>query len=146
MERRGATMDRFTEQPKRGGYSATSFFVMLIFTIIVGIAVIALLYLFFRKDGSKINPSECPEALSGILIKPDKRVAAVATNCGNTPNCTYTVASIADAVEICTTLGSTKCAAFSMTQRPSSDDYEMVVSEGTSTIDVVGTDTLRIIV
>ena len=135
----------FREEPTIEGFSSGAFFTMLIFTIIVAIVLIVVLYLYFRQDASKISASECPEAVTGILVNPGKRVAAVAENCGTNANCQYIVNSVAAGVQICADLGSSKCAAFTLTQIPDSDDFDMVVSEFTDTIDVAGADTLRII-
>ena len=137
MSSRPRSSRGFEQAPKREGYSQGAFFTMLIFTIIVGIIIVVVLYLYFRQDGSRIDPNECPEALTGILINPDKRVATVATNCGTNLNCTYTVQTVAEAVAICNDLGSNKCAAFSLQQIPLTDDFDLVISESTDTIDVV---------
>lgn len=135
----------FTEPAKIEGFSKTSFYTMLIFTIIVSVVIIVVLYLYFRRDASRIDPAECPEAVSGLVLTPDKRVEQVASNCGSNLNCTYTVGSVAEARDICLNLGTEKCVSFSLTQQPLSSDYTMVVSEGTETVDVTGTDTLRVL-
>lgn len=131
---------------KSKGFSSAAFYALLITTIVAAVVLIVILYLYFRQQGSRIDPNQCPEALSGILITPDKQVATTASNCGTVLNCEYTVGTISEAVTICQELGPNKCKAFSLRQVTNSDDFTMLVSDSTNTIDVIGTDTLRIIV
>ena len=135
----------FVEKPKKEGFSSGGFYSMMIFMIILAIILIIVLVLYFQQDGSRIDPANCPEAVSGILVNPDTKVSTAASNCGNEPSCIFTVNKVSDAVLICKNLGATKCAAFSLEQQPASDDFTMTISDSIATDVVTSSDTFRII-
>lgn len=134
------------EPPKIEGYSKVAFFIMLITTIILALVVIILLVLYFRRNSGLVDPKNCPQKVSGAVATPDTTITNLASNCGNVANCTFTVNSLQDAVDICKNLGPSKCAAFAMQQQPLSNDYTMTVSSGTATIAQANSDTYRIII
>lgn len=130
-----------SEPKKERGYTTASFTSMMIFAIILGIAVIVLLVLYFRRDATLINPNECPEGSRNTTVRAGVKIAETAFNCASNPTCIYTVGSLSAAETICTDLGPMKCAAFSMEQIASSENFTMTVSSGTSTIANVSADT-----
>tara|TARA_R110001632_G_scaffold112178_4_gene223176 strand:+ start:1286 stop:1729 length:444 start_codon:yes stop_codon:yes gene_type:complete len=130
---------------KREGFSPIAFGLSTTIAIILAVALIILIILYFRRDSNLINTDECPPALEGLLVQSDKQLNTTATNCGTQTNCTYTVNSVKSAEQICRDLGSLKCAAFTMTQLPSSDQYTMKVSSETGTSIDVGSETYRIV-
>lgn len=121
----------YDEPPKIEGYSKASFFIMLITTIILAVILVVILIIYFQRGATLIDPSKCPVKVSGILINPNTKVTTVATNCGNVTNCTFTVGSVQESVDICKNLGPSKCAAFSMQQQTNSNSYTMIVSSST---------------
>lgn len=132
--RQGARPNQPSDRPT---YSV-AFWITLIFLIIIVILLVILMVLYFRKSATQIDPSECPEQVTGLLATPDKKVTTPATNCPANVNCLYAVSSLSEAQGICQTLG-TKCAAFSI------DGSNMQVSSSTATTTEVGTDAYRII-
>lgn len=137
---------RLNGPPKKEGFSPAAFWILLIFTILITIALIIMIVLYYRSQGTLIDPANCPEQVTGIVVTPDSRIATLASNCGNNANCTFTVGSIQAAVQVCTDLGSTKCAAFSMEQQTNSDDFTLTISESTDVVNELNVDSLRIIV
>lgn len=135
----------YNEPPKVEGYSKSAFFIMLITTIIVAVILIVILILYFRRGSTLVDPSKCPTKVSGILVSTNTKVASPATNCGNVANCTFTVPSIQDGVDICKNLGPSKCAIFSMEQQSNSNDYTMVVSSTTDTASQNGSDVFKFV-
>lgn len=131
---------------KPSGISTGAFGISIVFVIILAIVVIVLMVLYLRRDASLIKPSECPEKLEGLLVQGDKVVTQNAVNCGSQIDCLFQVDSVQTAITKCNDLGREKCAAFSLTQIPNSDNYDMQVSDATTTSVSVGTDTYRIIV
>lgn len=132
------------EKPQ--GISGGAFGISIAFVVLLTIVVVVLMVLYFRRDSSLIKPSECPEKVEGLLVQGDKVVAQNAVNCGNQVDCLFQVDSVQAAVNKCNDLGREKCAAFSLTQIPNSDNYDMQVSDATTTTISVGTDTYRILV
>ena len=132
------------EKPQ--GISGGAFGISIAFVVLLTIVVVVLMVLYFRRDSSLIKPSECPEKVEGLLVQGDKVVAQNAVNCGNQVDCLFQVDSVQAAINKCNDLGREKCAAFSLTQIPNSDNYDMQVSDATTTTISVGTDTYRILV
>lgn len=132
------------ECPKEKGFSPVAFYLIMAAAIILTIVLIVFLILYFRKNTNLIDPANCPENIHGLVAQPDTTITP-ATNCGNVANCTFTVASLIAAEDICRNLGPTKCAAFSMQQQPASNNYTMQVSSSTTTSVLAGSDTYRII-
>ena len=132
------------EKPQ--GISGGAFGISITFVIVLAILVIVLMVLYFRRDTSLIKPSECPEKVEGLLVMGNKIVAQNGVNCGNQVDCLFQVDSVQSAINKCNDLGREKCAAFSLTQIPNSDNYDMQVSDVTTTTISVGTDTYRILV
>jgi hypothetical protein len=130
---------------KPSGIAPAAFGISITFVIVLAILVIVLMILYFRRDTSLIKPSECPEKVEGLLVQGDKVVTQAATNCGNQVDCLFQVDSVQTAINKCNDLGIDKCAAFSLTQIPNSDLYDMQVADATTTSVSVGTDTFRIL-
>ncbi len=131
--------------PKRDGYAPFSFWLVTVVLILVVIALIIMIILYFTTQTNLIDPANCPEKIEGIVVTPDSRIATLASNCGSNPNCTFTVGSIAEAVQICSNIGNVKCAAFSLEQQTDSDNFTLTISESTDVIAEIGVDSLRII-
>lgn len=132
-------------EQKKEGIAPVAFGLVVIIAIVLAVLVVVLIILYYRRDSNLINVDECPPALEGLLVQSDKQLNTTATNCGTQINCTYTVNSVKEAEQICRNLGTTKCAAFTMTQVPNSDQYTMKVSEETGTSTAVGSETFRIV-
>jgi hypothetical protein len=132
------------EKPQ--GISGGAFGISITFVILLAIVVVVLMVLYLRRDKTLIKASECPEKVSGLLVQGDRVVTQNATNCGNQVDCLFQVTGVQDAINKCNDLGIDKCASFSLTQIPSSDNYDMQVSDATTTSVSVGTDTYRILV
>jgi len=130
---------------KPSGIAPTAFGISITFLVVMTILVIVLMILYFRRDATLIKASECPEKLEGLLLQANKVVSTVATNCGSQVDCQFQVSSVQAGVDICNDLGVEKCAAFSLTQIPNSDNYDMKVSSATTTSVSVGTETYRIL-
>ena len=133
------------EVAKREGYAPAAFWVVAVVTILLAIVVVALVVLYFRKNASLIDPSECPDKTTGVVAQPDVDVSTTAINCGSQLDCTYTVGSLSEAVGICTGLGPTKCVKFSLSQVSNTNDFTMKVSSSATTTASVGTDSYRIL-
>lgn len=127
------------------GVASSAFGISVAFVVVLAILVVVLMVLYFRRDKSLIKPSQCPEKVNGLLVKSDMGLTQVASNCGSQVDCTFQVASVQDGVNLCTSLGPSKCASFSLTQVQNSDLYTMKVSDATTTSVSVGTDTYRIL-
>ncbi len=140
-----STIRTKTLEPKKEGISPAAFWIALITAIILAILLIILLILFFRRDANLINADECPEAVSGLLVKPDEQIVTIASNCGLQLDCTYTVSSVKEAVQICESLGTEKCKTFTLKQVPASDDFILTISDITTTSIDIGSDSFRII-
>jgi hypothetical protein len=137
-------MDRRTREPaepKKEGISPAAFGVSVTVMILLAILVILFMVLYFRKNGNLIDPSKCPAAVSGLAASPDTTINTVATNCGSQANCTYTVPTLSGAATICTSLGATKCAAFTLTPIAATTTYTMTVSSTTGTSPLAGSNT-----
>jgi len=122
-------------------FSTPSFAILVTAVIIFGIVAIIFIILYFRQNSGLIDPANCPPKVTGLIASPNVNISTPATNCGNIANCTYTVTSLANADQICIGLGTSKCAAFSLTHVPLTNNYTMVVSSSTSTTVASGTDT-----
>lgn len=131
---------------KPSGISAGALGIAIVFVIVLAVVVIILMILYLRRDTNLINPAECPEKLEGLLVQGDKIVTQNATNCGNQVDCLFQVDSVQTAINKCNDLGREKCAAFSLTQITDTDNYDMQVSDATTTSISVGTETYRILV
>lgn len=131
--------------PTTKKYSTASFAILLTAAIIFGIIAIIFIILYFRGNSSKIDPSQCPPKVTGLVVTTNTKITTPATNCGNVSNCTYTVSTLENARGICLGLGSTKCASFSLEQQPLSNNYTMIVSSSTATTPTTGTDTFTTI-
>jgi len=128
------------------GVSPAAFGISVIFVLILTALVIVLMVLYFRRDQTLIKPSQCPEKLEGLLVQSDEIVTQATANCGSQVDCQFTVGSVQEAIALCENLGTEKCVAFSLTQVPNTDVYDMVVSDASTTSVSVGTDTYRILV
>lgn len=133
------------ECPKETKFSPLAFYLMMTATIVLAIVVIILLILYFRRNSSLIEVANCPENVKGLVAQPNTEISSLASSCGNVANCTYTVASLIAAEDICRNLGPTKCAAFSMQQQPASNNFTLTISSSTTTNVQSGSDTYRII-
>lgn len=133
-----------TETPKRC-FGTTALAILITALVIITIILIIVLVLYFSQQSSRIDPNECPEAVQGLVVTPNKAVAFAADNCGNVIDCKYTVNNFQDAADICASLGNEKCVQFSLEQVPASNDFEMTVASDTATIDVVGANVFRTI-
>lgn len=130
---------------KPSGIAPSAFGISVFFIIMLAIVAIILMILYFRRNGSLIKASECPEKLTGLLVQGDKTVTQAATNCGSQVDCQFQVSNVQAAIDKCNDLGVEKCASFSLTQITNSDLYNMQVSDATTTSVSVGTETYRII-
>lgn len=136
---------RGEDVPKREGIAPLSFGIAIVFLVIFLALIIVLIILYYRRDANLIDPSNCPEKVTGILATPDTQINQLASNCGSQADCTFLVSSLKDAVQTCTGLGSTKCAAFTLKQVNNSNGYTMTVSSSTGTSALSGSDSYRII-
>jgi len=145
MSTRPSKRQPVKECPKEKGFSPVSFYLIMVAAIVLTIVVIVLLILYFRRNSNLIEVANCPADVHGLVAQPNTAIAQTATNCGNIANCTYTVASLLAAEDICRNLGPTKCAAFSMQQQPASNNFTLTISSSTTTNVQSGSDTYRII-
>lgn len=130
---------------KTNGKSPFAFYMMLIFVILVVIILIIIIVLYFRQQSALIDPANCPEKITGLVATSNAKISTIATNCGNNPNCTYTVASLGDAEQICLDLGTAKCKAFSLEQQPNTNNFTLTISSSINTVTSTGIDTYRLI-
>lgn len=133
------------EEGKREGIAPAAFGVSIVFLIIFLALIIVLMIFYFRRDSTLIKPEDCPEKITGVLATPDTQINQLASDCGVQADCTFLVASLKDAVQTCTGLGSSKCAAFTLKQVNNTNGYTMTVSSGTGISALSGSDSYRII-
>lgn len=131
---------------KGQGFSPAAFGISTGLAIVLAIVGLVLLILYIRRDATLVKASLCPEKVSGLVVKPNEKVATVATSCGTQSNCTYTVTSLQSAVEICSNLGPSKCQAFTLRQLNNNNNFTLTISDSTLTVADIGSDTYRLIV
>lgn len=129
------------ERPTGKTISRSAFIIILIVLIIFAIVIIVLMYLYFTQTANSINPSSCPKKVTGVLATPSTDIDNIASNCGNTANCTFTVNGLNDAVTLCKSFGPSKCASFSLQLQTGLSTYTMKVSSDTGTKASSGSDT-----
>lgn len=139
-------MDRRTRETvevKKEGISPLALVIAIIVMVILAIMVILYMVLYYRKNGNLIDPSNCPPAVSGLVAIPDTTINTVGTNCGSQADCTYTVTTLGDAAAICTSLGTSKCVAFTLTPIALTSASTMTVSSASGTSTLVGSNTYK---
>ena len=134
--------------PKKGkkeGVSPAALTVALVIVVALAATVIVFMVLYFRKNATLIKPSECPEKITGLLVRPNQQINQLATNCGSQVDCTFQVASVQEAVDKCQSFGNSKCVSFTLKQVPNTDLYTMKISDSTDSSLDVGSDTYRVL-
>jgi hypothetical protein len=131
-------------KPKNGA-SPPAIVIAVVVIVILAVLVAVFMILYFRKNATLIKPSECPKKVTGLLVIPDKQINQLASNCGTQVDCTFQVDTLQEAVDKCTSFGTTKCASFTLKQVPLSDSFTMKISEATGTSVDVGSDTYQIL-
>jgi hypothetical protein len=129
------------ERPTGKTISRSAFIIILIVLIIFAIIIIILMILYFSQNANCVNPSSCPKKVVGVVATPDTDIDNLASNCGSTADCTFTVNDLNDAVTLCKSFGPTKCESFSLQLQTGLSTYTMKVCSDTGTTTSTGSNT-----